>query len=393
MEELGIGRPSTYASIIQVLQDRNYVKSDNRRFIPEDRGRVVTAFLQSFFSKYVEYSFTAELENKLDEISDGKLNWKEVLLEFWSDFIVAIEETSKLRITEVIDTLDELLEPHLFPNKDGESNSRKCPNCKDGDLSLKFGKFGGFIGCKNYPECRFTRQLSITGQTNEGPKDLGLDPQSGLNVSLRTGPYGLYVQLGETENPIDEKKSSKQDSKDKKKKKKTKPPKPKRSSVPRDIDPETIDLTKALKILSLPREVGRHPESGEMILAGIGRFGPYLKYGDSYQSIPRNDDVLEIGLNRAVVVIAEGKNKKGRGANTSSKNLGKHPDDGKAVNLKEGRFGPYVQHGSLRATLPKDIDKESVKLSDAIDLLIEKSKKAKSKKKTNSRKKSVSKNS
>ncbi len=400
MEELGIGRPSTYASIIQVLQDRNYVRMDNRRFVPEDRGRVVTAFLESFFSQYVEYSFTADLENKLDEISGGRVHWKEVLTEFWRDFIAAIEGTSELRITEVIDTLDELLEPHLFPKTDDGKVLRVCPSCSDGRLSLKFGKFGGFVGCSNYPDCRYTRQLSVNGNGDDnladGPKELGKDPVTGFIVSLRVGPYGPYVQLGDQETldaiaakEAEAKQSEETGTKKKAKAKKPKAPKPKRGSIPKGMDPATIDLERALKLLSLPREVGVHPESGEMILAGIGRFGPYLKFGDKYQSLKADDDVLEIGLNRAVVVIAEGKNRKGRGGRSASKALGEHPEDGKKVTLKDGRFGPYVQHGSLRATLAKDMEMDAVTLDDAVALLAAKAAKAATKKKAAPKKKTA----
>ena len=397
MEELGIGRPSTYASIIQVLQDRNYVRMDNRRFVPEDRGRVVTAFLESFFTQYVEYSFTADLENKLDEISGGRLHWKQVLSEFWRDFLTAIEGTSELRIAQVIDTLDELLEPHLFPKTDDGKDLRVCPSCDDGRLSLKFGKFGGFIGCSNYPDCRYTRQLSVNGNDEnglaDGPKELGKDPATGFEVSLRVGPYGPYVQLAdqETLEAIALKEAAAAESeqpstKKKAKSKKPKVPKPKRASIPKGMDLASVDLDRALKLLSLPREVGVHPESGEMIYAAIGRFGPYLKFGDKYQSLKADDDVLEIGLNRAVVVIAEGKNRKGRGGRSSGKDLGKHPEDGKKVMLKDGRFGPYVQHGSLRATLPKDKEMEAVTLDDAVSLLAAKAAKTATKKKTTTKK-------
>lgn len=404
MEELGIGRPSTYASIIQVLQDRNYVRMDNRRFIPEDRGRVVTAFLESFFTQYVEYSFTADLENKLDEVSDGRLEWKVVLSEFWRDFITAIEGTSELRITQVIDTLDELLEPHLFPKTDDGTDLRKCPSCEDGRLSLKFGKFGGFVGCNKYPDCRYTRQLSVNANdpnaaVAEGPKDLGEDPETGMMVTLRAGPYGIYVQLGDAEvlaaraaaqaPPPEEAPPAK--GKKAKKPKKPKTPKPKRSSIPKGMDPTGIDLEQALKLLSLPREVGIDPESGDMIFAGIGRFGPYLKFGDKYQSLGADDSVLEIGLNRAVVVIAEGKEKKGRRGAAAAKSLGEHPDDAKAVTVRDGRFGPYVQHGSLRATLPRDKDKDAVTLEEAIELLAAKAAKAGVKKKTVAKKKTTTK--
>ena len=390
MEELGIGRPSTYASIIQTIQNRSYVKLENRRFIPEDRGRVVTAFLQNFFTKYVEYSFTADLENKLDEVSDGKLHWKDVLTEFWGDFINAIEDTSKLRITEVIDTLDAMLEPHLFPKDVDNPNPRNCPTCKEGQLSLKFGKFGGFIGCKNYPTCKYTRQLSNSGNSNSSldlPKILGKDPETQLDVILKLGPYGLYIQLGEEKdlNPEQEEENketkSHADKKETKKKKTKRKVKPKRSAVPKGTDPSTIELEKGLKILSLPREIGNHPDSGELILAGIGRFGPYLKYGDKYQSVPPDDDILDLGLNRAVTIIEEGKNKKGNRRIASSKTLGNHPKGDKPVMLKEGRYGPYIEYKKVRATIPKDIDKDTVTLDLAIKLIEEKELKQSDKKK------------
>ena len=401
MEELGIGRPSTYASIIQTIQNRNYVRLENRRFIPEDRGRVVTAFLQNFFTKYVEYSFTADLENKLDEVSDGKLHWKDVLTEFWSDFINAIEDTSKLRITEVIDTLDAMLEPHLFPKDKDNPNPRNCPTCKDGILSLKFGKFGGFIGCKNYPSCKYTRQLSNSDNSSSSldlPKVLGKDPETKLDVILKLGPYGLYIQLGEEqdlnkeeeekekeEEKVEENKESKTKNKEKKKKKTKRKIKPKRSAVPKGTDPSTIELEKGLKILSLPREIGNHPDSGELILAGIGRFGPYLKYGDAYQSVPPDDDILDLGLNRAVTIIEEGKKKKGTRRVASSKTLGNYPKGDKPVMLKEGRYGPYVEYKKVRATIPKDIDKETVSLEFAIKLIEEKEIKQSEKKKKNNK--------
>ena len=398
MEERGIGRPSTYASIIQVIQDRSYVRMDNRRFFPEDRGRVVTAFLQSFFAKYVEYSFTADLETKLDEVSDGKLNWKDVLTEFWSSFIISINEASELRITEVIDRLNELLGPHLFPETDKEINPRACSSCEDGKLSLKFGKFGGFIGCTNYPNCRYTRKLSTNNQDPElelvDIKLLGKDPVTSLEVSLRPGPYGPYVQLGDTEalqKRLAEKEQTQEIVKPEKKRKKKAAPKPKRASLPKGMDPKNIDLAQALKLLALPREVGVHPETKETIMAGLGRFGPYLKYGDKYQSLGGDDNVLEIGLNRAVVVIAEGKNKKGARGNSSTKVLGEHPDDGKNISVKDGRFGPYVQHGTIRATLQKSQTIEAITLNEAIDLITAKAEKISSnpKKKTATKKKTA----
>jgi DNA topoisomerase-1 len=350
---------------------------ENRRFIPEDRGRVVIAFLESFFKRYVEYSFTADLEDQLDEISGGRLDWKKVLADFWRDFVAAIDDTKDLTRTAVIDAVDGLLEPHLFPARADGSNPRQCPACAEGRIGLKFGKFGSFVGCSRYPECRYTRPLgapeAAQGQALDGPKELGEDPATGLKITLRVGPYGPYVQLGGEEiapavpEPPPEEPAA--DGKKKRKKAKPKVPKPKRASLPKGTDPHSVDLSRALKLLSLPREIGIDPDSGEMILAGIGRFGPYLKVGDRYQSLGKDDDVLEIGLNRAVVVIAEGKNRPGRKGAGAAKALGNHPTDGKAITLRSGRFGPYVQHGQLRATLPKDMDATNVSVDSAIALL------------------------
>ena len=379
LEEKGIGRPSTYASIIQVLQDRKYVRMDNRRFIPEDRGRIVIAFLESFFGRYVEYNFTADLENQLDEISSGNLDWKKVLADFWRDFIGAIDGTKDLTRTAVIDALDSLLEPHLFPVKVEGTNPRKCPACADGRIGLKFGKFGAFIGCSKYPECRYTRPLGAPepgeGQVLDGPKELGLDPKTGLKITLRVGPYGPYVQLGGEEvAPAPPPVVAEEVGPDgkKKRKKKVVKDKPKRASLPKGTDINDVDLERALKLLSLPREVGAEPESGEMILAGIGRFGPYLKVGPRYQSLPKDDDVLEIGLNRAVVVLAEGKERAAKRGGAGAKNIGNHPEDGRAITLRSGRFGAYVQHGQIRATLPKDVDAATLSVDSAVALLIAK---------------------
>ena len=294
LEELGIGRPSTYASILQVLRDRKYVVMDKKRFIPEDRGRLVTAFLQRFFTRYVDYDFTANLEEELDAIASGHVQWKEALRQFWIDFNRVIEETKGLKISEVIDHLDAELGPHFFPN--GEPD-RKCPACASGRLSLKFGKFGAFIGCVNYPECKFTKPLEIAPADGDDdaegkaaaalanePKILGQEPGTGRSVSLRRGPYGPYVQI-----------DLPPESKDK----------PKRQGVPRGMDIATLDLAAALKLLALPRLVGTHPESGKKIEAGIGRFGPFLKHDNKFKSIPKDDDVLTIGMNRAVELLAQ----------------------------------------------------------------------------------------
>ncbi len=368
LEELGIGRPSTYASIIEVLQRRNYVRLDRKRFIPEDRGRIVTAFLQTYFPRYVEYSFTAHLEEELDDISSGKIDWHEVLREFWKAFSAAVGETKELRVKEVLDKLDEELGPHFFPaNDNGGKSPRDCPSCANGRLGLKLGKFGAFIGCSNYPECRFTRKLGIvdadadaaSGENLDGPKILGIDPVTGKQVTLRKGPYGLYVQLGEPEGKE----------------------KPKRQSLLRDMTPNDLTLEKALALLALPRELGPHPEDGETILAGVGRFGPYVKHGPKYKSIPSDESVLDIGMNRAVTLLAEAKNPRGRAAAKPIRSIGNHPSDEAPVELYDGRYGPYVKHGGVNATVPRDIKPEELTLDQAVALLAERAAKGGGKKK------------
>jgi len=367
LEELGIGRPSTYASIIEVLQRRNYVRLDRKRFIPEDRGRIVTAFLQTYFPRYVEYGFTAHLEEELDDISSGKIDWHEVLREFWKAFSAAVGETKDLRVSEVLDKLDEELGPHFFPaNDNGGKNPRECPSCANGRLGLKLGKFGAFIGCSNYPECRFTRKLGIVdadadaanGENLDGPKILGVDPVSGKQVTLRKGPYGLYVQLGEPEGKE----------------------KPKRQSLLRDMTPGDLTLEKALALLSLPRELGPHPEDGEVILAGVGRFGPYVKHGPKYKSVPSDESVLDIGMNRAVALLAEAKTARGRAAVKPIRIVGNHPTDEAPVELYDGRYGPYVKHGGVNATVPRDVKPEELTLDRAVALLAERAAKGGGKK-------------
>ena len=375
LEEKGIGRPSTYASIIQVLQDREYVRLDSRRFIPEDRGRVVTAFLESFFKRYVEYGFTADLEEQLDDISGGRRNWRDVLNEFWNDFLPATEKTHELRRAEVIDRVEEVLEPFLFPVPEDGSDPRKCPSCADGRLSLKVGKFGSFIGCSNYPDCKYTTPIGsddkeTDAQLANGPLELGNDPETGFIITLRKGPYGPYVQLADEEALLADMEAKGEKPKGKKK------PKPKRASLPKTMNPGDVDLNRAIKLLGLPREVGMHPEKGEMIYAGIGRFGPYLKIGDAYKSLPADDDVLEVGINRAVDLLAQMPKRR---AKTPAKALGDHPKNKKPVTLHDGRYGPYVQHGKLRATLPKDSKPEEVTLEQAVELLAAKAEKDKAK--------------
>ncbi|WP_426957342.1 type I DNA topoisomerase [Muricoccus radiodurans] len=359
MEELGIGRPSTYASILQTLQDRSYVRLEARRFIPEDRGRLVTAFLTSFFTRYVDTNFTAALEEKLDDISGGRLDWREVMRDFWAQFRDAVDATKDLKISDVIDALDEDLGPHFFPANEGGTDPRACPVCTaehrtGGRLGLRLGRTGAFIGCANYPECRYTRPLvvqSADGEDagNEGPRSLGTDPNTGQEVSIRRGPYGLYAQLGEP--GTDEK---------------GKATKPRRASLPRGMDPETLTLERAIALLNMPRIIGVHPETGEEITANLGRFGPYLKAGALSQSLTPGDDVLSIGMNRAMELLA---NAKPRGVT-----LGNHPKDGAVVEVKRGRFGPYAQHGSTVASLPRGVEMESFTLDQAVALLAEKGK-------------------
>jgi DNA topoisomerase I len=352
LEELGIGRPSTYASILQVLKDRKYVRLDKRRLFPEDRGRIVVAFLESFFAKYVEYDFTAGLEEQLDLISNNEVAWRDVLRDFWRDFIGAIDETKDLKISDVIDALDELLAPHLFPPRADGADPRACPGCTGGRLTLKLSKFGAFIGCSSYPECRYTRPLTVPGDGSGeiGTKKLGEDPKTGLEVTLRSGRFGPYVQLGEAEKGGD---------------------KPKRAGLPKGTVPVDVDLERALQLLSLPREVGRHPEDGELIKAGIGRFGPYIQHGKTYASLEPGDDIFHIGLNRAVTLIAEkiAKGPRRRFGADPGRALGDHPTRGGPIAAKNGRYGPYVSHEGVNATLPSDKTPETITLEEAAALI------------------------
>ncbi|WP_372620804.1 type I DNA topoisomerase [Falsiroseomonas sp.] len=356
LEELGIGRPSTYASILQVLQDREYVRLDKRRFIPEDRGRLVTAFLVAFFERYVDTGFTAGLEEKLDDISGGRADWRAVMRAFWEDFSKALGATADLKISDVIEALDEELGPHFFPAKGDGTDPRACPACSGGRLGLRLGRSGAFVGCSNYPECRYTRPLAAPGAEaqgaaglNEGQRDLGVDEATGQRVTLRRGPYGLYVQLGE-------------ESEDEKGKK----VKPRRASLTRDMNPDTLDLDAALGLLSLPRLVGRDPETGGEITAGIGRFGPYVRLGNVYQSLEPGDDVLALGMNRAMELLAK--------ARAKVRLVGQHPKDGVAVEIRKGRFGPYAMHGKTIANLPRGMEMEEATLDEAVKLLAEKGK-------------------
>jgi DNA topoisomerase I len=355
LEELGIGRPSTYASILSVLQDRKYVRLDKRRFIPEDRGRLVTAFLVSFFEHYVDTGFTATMEEKLDDIAGGNVEWRAMLRAFWEEFSYAVDQTKDLKISDVIAALDEDLGPHFFPAREDGSDPRACPACGNGRLGLKLGRYGSFIGCSNYPNCQYTRRLAIEtgdeqGETlKEGMRVLGPHPETEEEITVRRGPYGLYVQQGEN----GEGNGKKQ-------------PKPRRTALPRGMDGEQITLEQAIGLLSLPRVIGMHPETREPIEVGIGRFGPYVRMGAVYGSLDRDDDVLAIGLNRAVDLIAR--------KMASVRTLGAHPADKELVAVRKGRFGPYVQHAKTVANLPRGVLMDDVTLDEAVALLAEKGK-------------------
>ncbi|HEV2364127.1 MAG TPA: type I DNA topoisomerase [Caulobacteraceae bacterium] len=346
MEELGIGRPSTYAAILSVLRERKYVRMEKGRFVPEDSGRVVTAFLERFFRRYVEYDFTADLEEKLDEVSAGDLDWKALLAEFWKDFKAQVGEIDTLRRGEVLAALDEALGPHIFPAREDGADPRACPACGTGRLALRAGRNGPFIGCSNYPECRFTRPITANGEDEAAASDrkLGVDPATGRPVWLKTGRFGPYVEAeGEP---------------------------PKRASLPKDWPAEVMDLDKALRLLALPRTVGPHPEDGAPILAGVGRYGPYVQHGKTYANLPGAEEVFDIGVNRAVALLEDRRSGRGgRGAPRALKDLGPHPETGKPVQVLSGRYGPYVKHDKTNANLPRGGDPSALTLADAIALL------------------------
>ena len=355
MEDLGIGRPSTYANIVTTIQDREYVRKEKNRLFPEDKGRIVTIFLLNFFKRYVEFDFTAGLENQLDAVSAGKGNYKELLGKFWDDFSEAISETSELRIAEVLDVLDDALAPQLYPPKKDGSDPRRCPKCGNGQLHLKSSRTGGFVGCGNYPECNFTRPIS--GETNGSAERL-LGEENGDEIFLKSGRYGPYIQRGE---PSEENK------------------KPQRASLPKGWSASDIELEKALKLLSLPREVGPHPEDGQIIEAGIGRYGPFVRHGRTYANLKDPDDVFNIGMNRAVEELAK-KATAGSGRGTASKaikELGEHPEGGGSINVMDGKYGPYVKYAKINATIPKGKDPEEITLEEAVNLINEKSAKGK----------------
>jgi DNA topoisomerase I len=356
MEELGIGRPSTYASTLQVLRDREYVRIEKKRLVAEDKGRLVTAFLESFFARYVEFDFTANLENELDRVSNNEIEWKEVMRNFWRDFSAAIGGTKELRTTEVLDKLDELLGPHLFPRGKNGEDTRVCQRCGTGRLGLKLSKTGPFIGCSNYPECRNTRPFGVAtadgegdsaaGVGADGSRNLGNDPETGLPVTARNGRFGPFVQLGEGE-------------------------KPKRSSIPKGGSVAGVTLEQALQLLSLPREVGKHPEDGEPIMANNGKFGPYVQHLKTYANLTAGEDVLTIGLNRAVDLIAtklaKGPGKFSRSAPAGTP-IGDHPEGG-VIQVLDGKYGAYVKWNDVNATIPKAIEKDKITLEQAVDLI------------------------
>ncbi|MEM9669322.1 MAG: type I DNA topoisomerase [Pseudomonadota bacterium] len=386
LEELGIGRPSTYASTLSTLEDRGYVRIDQKRLIPEDKGRLVTAFLENFFSRYVEYDFTADLEEKLDVISDGKLDWKSFLREFWVQFESHVGETKDLRVSQVLDALNETLGTYVFPAVDSEGNTKEnprlCPLCNEGELSLKLGRGGAFVGCGRYPDCKFTRSFSASADQdsviNPDGEELGIHPDAGVPMFLKSGRFGPYVEM--TENGEE---------------------KPKRSSIPKGVDPKSVGAELAAKLLSLPRTVGTHPEDGEPIVANLGRYGPYVQHQKTYANLSDFNDLFDVGLNRAVTLIAEKRaNPRGRGASTAKvlKDLGEHPSDGGPIQVLEGRYGPYVKHGKINATIPKDWDPADVNVDQALELIAEKAakkgakkKKAPAKKKATAKKKAAAK--
>ena len=358
MEELGIGRPSTYASIIQTLKDREYVRTDKGRLVPEESGRLVTAFLERFFERYVSFDFTAHLEDELDDVAGGRAQWQQVLEAFWRDFKPKTAEVSESKPSEITAALDDFLSPWLFPDKGDGSDPRVCPACGDGRLGLRGGRFGAFVACSNYPECRFTRRFGAEGSEGDsGPQILGADPDSGLEVSLRKGRFGPYVQTGEGKDA-------------------------KRSSLPKDVPADALDLDFALRLLSLPRTVGSHPESGNPITASLGRYGPYLAHDGKYAKLSSTAEIFEIGMNAAVARLADAAAGGGRdrGSREPLKILGAHPRTEAEIKVMQGRYGPYVTDGTTNATLPRTVTPEAITLEEAAQLIDERAAKGPAKK-------------
>ncbi len=357
MEELGIGRPSTYASILQTIKDRDYVRIEKNRFFAEESGRLVTAFLERFFEKYVSFDFTAGLEDQLDDVSGGRAQWQSVLDAFWRDFKPKTAEVMEQKPSEVTAALDQFLAPYLFPDRDDGTDPRLCPSCGSGQLALRGGKFGAFIACSSYPDCKYTRRFAQAGAPGEaandtGPEDFGTDPESGEAVTRRSGRFGPYIQLGEGKEA-------------------------KRASIPKDLG--LLDLDAALRLLSLPRTIGTHPESGLPVTAAIGRYGPYLLHDGKYARLQSTTEVFETGMNSAVVKLAEaaaGGGRRGGAAREPLAALGAHPQSGEAVKVMEGRYGAYVTDGTTNATLPKGADPATLTLDEAVILLAERAAKA-----------------
>jgi len=373
MEELGIGRPSTYASIVTTIQDRGYVEKDKNRLIPQDKGRLVTAFLSNYFNKYIGYDFTADLENQLDEVSAGNADYKKVLERFWTDFSAAIAETADLRITEVLEKINDVLAPHLFPPLEDGGDPRLCPNCGEGRLSMRTARSGGaFIGCSSYPECKYTRPFGPPNPEAEAsaipPEGKLLGTEGGDEIRVFKGRFGPYVQRGEV---TEENK------------------KPPRQSIPKDWEPEDLELGRAVMLLSLPREIGPHPEDGITVWANIGRYGPYLKHapstsdrGGTNANLEGIDDVWTVGMNHAVELLAAKIASRGaRGqASVPIHELGEHPEAGGPVNIYTGKYGPYVKWEKINATIPDTIEPADLTMAQAVDLIDERAAKAGKKK-------------
>jgi DNA topoisomerase-1 len=342
LEELGIGRPSTYAATLQTLKDREYVRVEKGRFIPEESGRLVTAFLERFFEKYVSYDYTAELEEELDDVSGGRLDWQKLLDDFWRDFRPKAGEVMDQKPSEITAALDEFLAPWLYPPRADGSDPRICPQCGNGRLGLRGGRFGAFVACSNYPDCRYTQKFGQGGgeAQSEGPQELG------DGIMLKSGRFGPYVERGD-----------------------------KRASIPKDVPVEDVTTEIAERLLSLPREIGPHPETGKPITASIGRYGPYLAHDGKYAKLGSTAEVFETGMNAAVAKLADaasGAGRKGGGSRDPIAVLGAHPLSGKDVKVMAGRYGPYVSDGATHATLPKGADPKAVTLDEAVRLIDEK---------------------
>lgn len=362
MEERGIGRPSTYASVLQVIKDRDYVRIEKNRFFAEESGRLLTAFLERFFPRYVEYDYTADLEDQLDDVSGGRENWQKLLRDFWRDFKPKTDEVMEQKPSDITKELDIFLEPFLFPKKEDGTDPRTCPACADGKLALRGGRYGAFVACSNYPECKFTRKFAQPGGQDDdaasGPVEMGVDPETGEKIELKSGRFGPYFERGEGKEA-------------------------KRASLPKDLPRDELDLEWAIKLLSLPRTIGEHPDTGKEIKAAIGRYGPYLIHDGKYAKLESTMDVFETGMNAAVAKLADAAKRPGRGRTAAEplKILGKNPETDDEIKVMDGRYGPYVTDGSVNATIPKDKDKDAITLDEAIILIAERAAKAPAKKK------------